>query len=467
LVDLETINAGLYHPSFPKGWKRSQLYELANWTNGIAFKDINFDEYGLPVIKISEIKNGLTDQTKYTKQYFDESVLIRTGDLLFSWSGQPETSIDASWWRGTQGWLNQHIFRVTVKDGIDESFFYYILKYLKPNFIGIARNKQTTGLGHVTKKDLARIEVAYPPLPEQRRIAHILGTLDDKIENNRKTAKTLEAMAQAIFKSWFVDFDPVRAKMAGESRESICKRLKITPEILDLFPDRLVDSELGEIPEGWGVGTFGDYVDIVGGSTPSTNNSAYWLSGIHSWATPKDLSGLTMPVLLATENKITDAGLHQVSSRLLPVGTVLLSSRAPIGYLAITEIPVAINQGFIALKPHNHEYCIFLLLLIKHNMEEIISRANGSTFLEISKAKFRPIPVVSPAQGILQSFAKLAMPLFLRIVSLEKITRLLAVQRDTLLSPLISGEIRIPDLNSITDGPISELLSDDISKGSS
>ncbi|MBU2818149.1 restriction endonuclease subunit S, partial [Acidithiobacillus ferrooxidans] len=86
---------------------------------------------------------------------------------------------------------------------------------------------------------------------EQRRIAHILGTLDDKIENNRKTAKTLEAMAQAIFQSWFVDFDPVRAKMAGESPESICKRLKLTPEILDLFPDKLVDSELGEIPEGW------------------------------------------------------------------------------------------------------------------------------------------------------------------------------------------------------------------------
>ena len=206
-----------------------------------------------------------------------------------------------------------------------------------------------------------------------------------------------------------------------------------------------MDSELGEIPEGWRVGTFGDYADIVGGSTPSTNNSAYWLSGIHSWATPKDLSSLTMPVLLATENKITDAGLQQVSSRLLPVGTVLLSSRAPIGYLAIAEIPVAINQGFIALKPHNNGYCIFLLFLIKHNMEEIISRANGSTFLEISKAKFRPIPVVSPAQDILQSFAKLTMPLFLRIVSLEKITLILANGRDALLPKLISGEIRVPE----------------------
>ena len=113
---------------------------------------------------------------------------------------------------------------------------------------------------------LSDIEIPHPKsLPEQRRIAHILGTLDDKIENNRKTAKTLEAMAQAIFKSWFVDFDPVRAKMAGESRESICKRLKLTPEILDLFPDRLVDSELGEIPEGWEVRSLGELVNIIKG----------------------------------------------------------------------------------------------------------------------------------------------------------------------------------------------------------
>ncbi len=234
--------------------------------------------------------------------------------------------------------------------------------------------------------------------------------------------------------------------MAGESKESTCKRLKLTPEILDLFPDRLVDSELGEIPEGWEIGTFGDYADIVGGSTPSTTIPEYWVSGTHHWATPKDLSSLAMPVLLATENKITDAGLQQVSSHLLPVGTVLLSSRAPIGYLAITEIPVAINQGFIALKPHNYEYCIFLLFLIKHNMEEIISRANGSTFLEISKSKFRPIPVVYSPQGILQSFAKLTMPLFLRIVSLEKLTQSLTAQRDTLLPKLISGEVRVPEV---------------------
>ena len=331
---------------------------------------------------------------------------------------------------------------------------FLLYAYLGPAFQQTLRENTVHGstVDRIPLKLMPQFEITIPDsIDEQRRIAHVLGTLDDKIENNRKTAKTLESMAQAIFQSWFVDFDPVRAKMAGESPESICKRLKLTPEILDLFPDRLVDSELGEIPEGWGVGVFGDFADIVGGSTPSTNKPEYWLSGIHSWATPKDLSSLTMPVLLSTENKITDAGLQQISSRLLPVGTVLLSSRAPIGYLAIAEIPVAINQGFIALKPHNYEYCIFLLFLIKHNMEEIISRANGSTFLEISKTKFRPMPVLFPMESIMRLFASLTMPLYRRLISLEKTTRTLSDQRGALLPKLISGEIRVPDAEHLLE----------------
>ena len=152
----------LYHPNFPCNWQRCSLYSLAQWVNGLAFRNIQFTTSGLPVIKIAEIKGGISRQTKYTQQTFDEAVHIRSGDLLFSWSGQPETSIDAFWWRGPDGWLNQHIFRVTPREGINSVFFYYLLRYLRPNFVGIARNKQTTGLGHVTKNDLENIEVAYP-----------------------------------------------------------------------------------------------------------------------------------------------------------------------------------------------------------------------------------------------------------------------------------------------------------------
>ena len=210
-------NELLYNPVFPKDWGRRSLLSFAEWVNGLAFRNIEFSSTGMPVIKIAEIKGGISRQTKFTKQTFDDSVFVRNGDLLFAWSGQPETSIDAFWWRGDEGWLNQHIFRVSPRKFVVPTFFYYLLKYLNPNFVEIARNKQTTGLGHVTKKDLQNIEAAFPPLPEQRAIAHILGTLDDKIELNRRMNETLEAMARALFKSWFVDFEP-GPRQDGRSR---------------------------------------------------------------------------------------------------------------------------------------------------------------------------------------------------------------------------------------------------------
>jgi type I restriction enzyme, S subunit len=292
--------------------------------------------------------------------------------------------------------------------------------------------------------DVPNFELRIPPLPEQHAIAHILGTLDDKIELNRRMNETLEQMARALFKSWFVDFEPVRAKAEGRWRkgESIPG---LPAHLYDLFPDRFVDSELGEIPGGWEVKAIGDLADVIGGSTPSTKEPAYWSCGIHYWATPKDLSALSVPVLLDTERRVTDKGLAQISSGLLPVGTVLLSSRAPIGYLAIAEVPVAINQGFIAMKPRKGVSNLFLMLWAHSAHEEILSRANGSTFLEISKANFRPIPVVVPPPLIMERFDQLVRPLYTRLVLSERESQTLAALRDTLLPKLIAGELRVKD----------------------
>jgi type I restriction enzyme S subunit len=166
VLESARMNGWPYLALFPDDWERRDLYSLAQWVNGIAFRDIQFSPLGKSVIKVAEIKGGVTGQTKFTEQVFDESVHIRAGDLLFSWSGQPETSIDVFWWRGSDGWLNQHSFRVTPAETVDRTFFFYLLRYLRPNFVAIARNKQTTGLGHVTRADLKRIQAAIPPLPE-------------------------------------------------------------------------------------------------------------------------------------------------------------------------------------------------------------------------------------------------------------------------------------------------------------
>ena len=316
---------------------------------------------------------------------------------------------------------------------VEPRFLYYILKFDNARLSELAAG---TTQKNLLLKDFRSFEVKIPDTGEQHAITHILGTLDDKIEVNRRMNETLEAMARALFKSWFVDFDPVRAKAEGRDPG-------LPEPLADLFPFRLVDSELGEIPEGWEIKPVGDLADVVGGTTPSTKEPRYWEGGTHAWATPKDLSGVSVPVLLDTERRITDAGLSQVGSGLLPKGTILLSSRAPIGYLAVAELPVAINQGFIAMVAKAGASNLFLLQWASVAHEDIVSRANGSTFLEISKTNFRPIPVVTPSARVMQSFEKLARPLYERIVECERQSRALAELRDSLLPKLISGELRV------------------------
>jgi type I restriction enzyme S subunit len=283
--------------------------------------------------------------------------------------------------------------------------------------------------------DVPSFALPIPPLAEQRAIAHILGTLDDKIELNRRMSETLESIARALFQSWFVDFDPVRAKSEGRDTG-------LPKHIADLFPDSFEESELGEIPKGWTIRSVGDLAEVLGGSTPSTKEPSYWDDGIHSWATPKDLSNLSTPVLLCTERRISNAGLSQIGSGLLPIGTVLLSSRAPIGYLAVAEIPLAINQGFIAMKARPGVSNLFLLLWAHVAHEQIVSRANGSTFLEISKSGFRPIVLAAPPGNVMDTFDAKARAIYGRIVECERSSATLKALRDALLPRLLSGELR-------------------------
>ncbi len=258
--------------------------------------------------------------------------------------------------------------------------------------------------------------------------------------------ETLEAMAQAIFRDWFVDFGPVRRKLEGATDPiSIMGALTPDParaaELAVLFPDTLGEDGL---PVGWSYRSIGDLVDITGGSTPSTADEHLWQPAEHRWVTPKDLSNMSDLALFETGRRISSAGLSKITSGLLPAGTVLLSSRAPIGYLAIAQAPVAINQGFIALKPTGDLGGPYLYLWCKANMEAILANANGSTFQEISKKNFRPITSAVPDDGaICRAFGKIAEPMFARIVSAADENRTLAETRDYLLPRLMSGEVRV------------------------
>ena len=294
--------------------------------------------------------------------------------------------------------------------------------------------------------DIPYFRLPLPSLPEQKAIAAVLGALDDKIELNRRMNATLEAMARALFQSWFVDFDPVRAKR--EDRQPV----GLDPETAALFPATFQDSPHGPIPQGWTVEPVGEVVDCVGGGTPSTAEPKYWEGGTHHWTTPKDFSTLQAPVLLDTDRKLTGAGIAKISSGLLPAGTLLLSSRAPVGYLAIAAMPVAINQGFIAMKCNERASNHFMLNWCQTNMGDIEGRVTGTTFAEISKQNFRPIPLMLPPKELMAAFTTKVAPLYAQITANLRQSRTLATLRDTLLPKLLNGELRVVDRMDGMDG---------------
>lgn len=328
---------------------------------------------------------------------------------------------------------------------VDGRFLLYALQspYLQHQ-IGWSEGSGST-VSNLRIPVLEALQVPTPPLHEQKAVAETLGVIDDRITLLRETNATLEAIAQALFKSWFVDFDPVRAKMEGRAPEGMDEATAA------LFPDSFEETELGVVPRGWRVMPVGDAIEAVGGATPDTKNPDYWEPGLHCWTTPKDLSGISAPVLLETERKLSDLGLSKIGSGLLPAGSLLLSSRAPIGYLALTQTPMAINQGYIGMVAGGLLPPLYMLFWCRENMESIKGRANGSTFMEISKKAFRPIPALIPAPEAIEAFTNVAGILFERLVENEKQVQTLSAIRDSLLPRLISGQVRLPQAKALSD----------------
>jgi len=452
----------LYQPHFNPKWNKCILYELADWFNGFAFKSSHFSEKGKPIIKIAELKNDITEQTKFTDQEFDKVILVKKGDLLFSWSGQPEKSIDVFWWKGPEGWLNQHIFKVIPKN-CDKKFLYYLLKYLRPNFIDIARNKQTTGLGHVTKKDLQRIIVGLPPLPEQKAIAHILGTLDDKIELNRRMNETLEEMPKAIFKSWFVDFDPVidNALKAGNPipdalaekaarRRAILEKLekedpnlpKLSPEIARLFPDSFEDSPLGPVPRGWRVDDVYSIAEVFFGAPFS---SKFF-----------NEEGKGLPILrirdLKTHNpQIYTTEIHP-KARIVKLGSIVVGMDGEFTAQIWKGPPSLLNQRVCEFVPKKRVPELFIKFSLEKPLQHFENSKIGTTVIHLNKKDIDSFKIVVPDDPILDIFYKGSTEIYREILHNSKQNRLLVSIRDTLLPKLISGQIRIKDAEKIGEG---------------
>jgi len=426
-------------PTFPEDWPRRPIYELATWTNGLAFRDFQFSDSGWPVIKIVELKEGVSGQTKFTRQTFDERYHVKNGDMLFSWSGNPDTSLDVFWWRRGDGWLNQHIFKVEPTD-VDRGFFYYLLRYLRPTFGEIAGNKQTTGLGHVTAADLKSLYVGVPPMQVQRGIARVLGSLDDKVELNRRMNQTLEQMAQALFKSWFVDFDPVRAKADGRWKKG--ESLPGMPaEMWDLWPREFEESEIGETPKGWGVASVSSVVEVnperrlsKGQVAPYVEMGQLPTAGarVVGWAARSFASGsrfqngdvLVARITPCLENGKT-AYVDFLNGRDIGWGStefLVLSSKPPL--------------------PAEWAYC---LARVEEFRLHLIQNMSGTSGRQRAPAECLDSYFLAvPSSKVAERFGQAVGPWFTKMKANDTESSTLAAARDALLPKLLSGEVRVP-----------------------
>lgn len=324
---------------------------------------------------------------------------------------------------------------ITDRSVVDDCFLYYKLLSMRKKIFALGAGGSRTPI--LNKSDFEGIILEIPPLPEQRAIAHILGTLDDRIELNRRMNETLESMAQALFKSWFVDFDPVRAKVEGH------QPVGMDSATAALFPDRLVDSELGEIPAGWEVAPFKDTVKIIGGGTPKTSVSEYW-DGMIPWFSVVDAPNGSDVWVVDTEKTITPAGVENSSTKILSPGTTIITARGTVGRIALVGVPMAMNQSCYGLQGNTDKLGRFTYFATRNLISSLQQHAHGSVFDTITRDTLAGVSVVVPQPAIINAFEDHTGPILVRIRAGLLESRTLARLQDTLLPKLLSGELHIP-----------------------
>ena len=393
------------------------------------------------------IKNLPMDRVPVTEKELSVNAVI-PGDLLFArqslvLSGAGKCSL----FRGDQEPVvfESHLIRCRL-DPVRADGAFYSYYFRSPN--GRSRIEsiveQVSAAG-IRGSDLARLEIPHPPLSDQKAIAHILGILDDKIELNCKTNETLEAMAKALFKSWFVDFDPVRAKAEG-------RPTGLPAEISDLFPDSFEDSELGEIPRGWNVQSAGKQYDISIGKTPPRRES-HWFSTSKvdmTWLSIRDLGEVGVYADRTSES-LTREAVEKFNVKIVPPDTAVLSFKLTIGRVAITGSEMLTNEAiahFSSLTKgpgSEYTYC----LLSQYDYHSLGSTSSIAT--AVNSQILRDMPLVVPPESIARAFCDTAAPIFSSIKCGQQETHCLSDFRDALLPKLISGEIRIPDAEKMLE----------------
>lgn len=425
-------------------WKQVSLHEVCHRvTSGGTPSRRNpaYYEAGVwPWVKTQELKDGWIDDTE--EHITDAAIAESSAKVL------PANTVLLAMYGATVGQLgilrrpmacNQACCAIISDDKkSDFRFLYYYLLNIRSDLRNLATGAAQQNLSGALIKSL---KLTLPDLSEQRAIARILGALDDKIDLNRKQNETLEAMARALFKAWFVDFEPVHAKMEGRWKRG--QSLPGMPaHLYDLFPDRMVESELGEIPEGWEVGSFTDIVDIVGGGTPKTSVSEYWGGGI-PWFSVADTPVSSDVFVTNTERSITQLGLIDSSARLVEQGATIISARGTVGNLAIAGVDMTFNQSCYALQARQGCWKYFVFLSARRLVDQLKAMSHGSVFSTITRQTFMAVRLVLPPIKLVCEFERCSGTIFGNILTNVETSRVLGGQREALIPYIVSGRLRV------------------------
>ncbi|QLB13280.1 type I restriction enzyme S subunit [Bisgaardia hudsonensis] len=449
-------------------WKKANLSEVMNIIGGgtpkrniaeywngtipwLSVADFNEDRRYVSSSKESITNLGLKNSS--TK-------ILKRGSLIISA-------------RGTVGCIaqlkadmafNQSCYGLEGKSGIlDNDFLYYLLKN---NIKKLKKNTHGAVFDTITKETFEHIEIEYPLLEKQKEISKLLGSFDDKIELNTQTNQTLEQIAQAIFKSWFVDFDPVKAKMdvlahggtveqaelqamqiiSGKTAEELEQMQRTNPEeyktlekTTALFPSEMVESKLGDIPKGWEVQQIKDIGFIVCGKTPSKQNPNFYGGDIPFIKIP-DMHGNTF--ITKTNEYLSKEGADSQKTKYLPKGSICVSCIATVGKVSIVTKPSQTNQQINSIIPNNDYLTEFLYFYMNELEDEFYSLASGgSATLNMNTRVFSSIKLLKPKDDLLTIYHSKVKPIFDMILSNQKENKNLAEIRDMLLPKLLSGDI--------------------------
>ncbi|WP_140055784.1 restriction endonuclease subunit S, partial [Vibrio parahaemolyticus] len=411
---------------------------IGDGLHGTPKYDDNGDYYFINGNNLSNGKIVINEKTKRTdeSQYLKHKKDLNDRTLLVSING---TLGNIGTYQGEKVFLGKSACYLNVLPNVNKDYVMYVLS--SKHFQDYIHNLATgSTIKNVGLKLIREYEFQLPDITTQNKIANVLVSIDSKISVNQQINQTLEEMAQAIFKSWFVDFDPVKAKMNGEQPEGM------DAATASLFPEKLVESELGLIPEGWKVSSLSELIKLTGGGTPKRSEETYW-NGDIPWFSVKDVPSGSNVFVVDTDEKITELGLNKSSTKLLPKGTTIITARGTVGKLALVGTDMCMNQSCYGIrgKEVGDYYNYFNL---KEAVSTLQRNTHGAVFDTITTKTFDTYSMAFSGAELANEFDVLVAPLLKKIEANVRQNIELATLRDTLLPKLLSGEI---ELNAITD----------------